>query len=245
MSGPSDGDTRESLVGGARDGFLGALLDSLRRSVAPDPRARALSIEMWGEHIAGSLMGDGVMPSEYYDQLGEALAGSDDPDAPAALAALALAVDHADAAGLRGALRRTLGADQTLGIGEAEVVAAREVRAADERSLILEVRQGDGAHDHTVEISLDPERGWVTALRAGPPWPEVAIELEADGATVTALSPDELDERIATSFALHEEVGAPDVVGADTAVQVVVERRVEAFRSRSAPSSSAPAHDGR
>lgn len=141
-----------------------------------------MAIEVWADRLGETAYAEGELPRAFYADLGDGLAASDDPDAPAALAALALVLSPREAEPLREvhrarvqARRGTADEDADRGIGRAVAVRAREVGDArgDGVTLVVEVEQPTAPH--TVSIHVDHNLlGIATDASVGPPWPELA-----------------------------------------------------------------------
>ena len=85
------------------DGMVDTVLRALRAMVTTEAEGRAIGIEVWADQLAASVYAPGSSPPEMHADLAAGLRSSSDPDAPAALAALATCLVGTEAAPLRDA----------------------------------------------------------------------------------------------------------------------------------------------
>lgn len=162
------------------DRVVAPLMDALRTVAPPGEPGRAIGVEMWADRMAESVYGPGAMPGEFYAELAEGLTSSADPDAPAALAALAGALPWREARALRKAheeRRRQVGDgdDSDLGIGRGVVTRAVELShpQGDGVSLLFDVDQPTEAH--CIGIYVDHNLGGIAKDGlTGPPLGDLA-----------------------------------------------------------------------
>ena len=187
-----------------------ALLDTANTAAPPDHPARGVAFELWAAELAASSFADDAMPRPFYVDLGDRLASSSRPEAPPALAALALAIDHRDGTPLRrvrdGWLERTTGdaRDADLGIGREVPARAVTIGHPDEpqTSVVvgLEAAGGDHSFGLLVDDALD---GLGRDLFVGPPLEVIVADAAADpDLVVTPISLDEARTRIEDALAI-------------------------------------------
>lgn len=169
------------------DQLVATVLTAARNAVPDDHPAPGVTLEQWAVALAWSSFADDVMPRDFYVDLGAGLVGSDDPLAPAALAALATAVAHRDAEPLRRAHRGWLAGrapdEQAadLGIGREEPVGAVTIGAADEAPVSLVIGFTAAGGDHSVGLLVDHDDGGIARdLWAGPPIDTIAADARTD-----------------------------------------------------------------
>lgn len=154
--------------------LLERVLSTLRSSL-DDAEAPALAAELWADIVADRLFERDQLPRQMYAELAGALRASRAPEAPIALAALAVALPGRAAEALRRAQEEAVaerGADDAtdLGIGRATPTVARVASDArgDAVALVVGFDQPGGAHSVTVVV--DQNLGGVAAdLALGPP----------------------------------------------------------------------------
>lgn len=142
------------------DRMVATLLDTARDAVPAGHPAPGVALEQWGLELAGTSFAEEVMPREFYVDLGRTLTGSDDALAPAALAALALALGHRDAAPLRRARAEWLASgpadlDADLGIGREVPVGAISIGAAGEDQVSIVIGFTAAGSAHAVGLLVD------------------------------------------------------------------------------------------
>ncbi len=230
--GTAPGTHRDGLLGPSVDNLVRSLLRSVRTVAAPDDPARPLAIEVWADRMAETVYGPEQMPADFYADLAEGLRASDDPDAPAALAALALVLDHRDAAPLRRAqaAERAVrsGADRSdLGIGRATVTSCIEIShpQGDAVSLVLEVDQPGAPHTAAVYVDLNLG-GMATDLVLGPPEAGRLAAVDGSGLVVRAVDPAEARARAEWALDLTDHTVEPPVKPGAEEVRGAVERRL-------------------
>ena len=224
VPGTAPGRHREGLLGPSVEALVRSLLSSLRAVAAPDDPARALAVEVWADRMAETVYGPEQMPADFYADLAEGLLASGDDDAPAALAALALVLDHRDAAPLRRAHvahRATLPADDLsdLGIGRATVASTLEVShpQGDGVSLVLELDQPGTPHTAAVYVDLTLG-GLATDLLLGPPGAGRAASDDGGGIEVASVAPAVVRARAERALDLTDHTVEPPMTpGADEA----------------------------
>jgi hypothetical protein len=212
--------------------MVATLLDTARGAVPPGHPAPGVALEQWAHELAATSYDEEAMPREFYVDLGRTLAGSDDALAPAALAALALALRHRDAAPLRRARADWLAdgpADPDADLGLGREVPTRAIAVGhpdeDEASLIVGFDAAGGAH--AIGLLIDGAHdGLGRDLFVGP-----AIELIAEDAAgdaelvVTEVPLAEAAARMGAALAVAdaEDWDDPD----DLATRPLVDRRLE------------------
>ncbi|QYG94176.1 hypothetical protein HC251_18160 [Iamia sp. SCSIO 61187] len=210
---PSQGRRHRPQVSGLLDPtvdhMVTALLDTAITSAPPDHPARGVSFELWAAELAASSFADEAMPRAFYVDLGDRLAASARPEAPPALAALALAVEHRDATPLRRARDAWLarvgdGADADLGIGREVPSGAVTIGHPDEAqtSVVVGLEAAGGAHSFglLVDDALD---GLGRDLFVGPPLEVIAADAADDPElVVTPIALDEARRRIEDALAV-------------------------------------------
>ena len=209
---------RAGLLGPSIDNLVRSLLSALRTLAPEDPGARPIGVEVWADRMAATVYGPGQMPPDFYADLADGLLGSPDPDARPALAALALVLDHEDAADLRQAHadhRDLLPPDDPsdLGIGRAVARRAFEIDhvQGDGATLMVEVDQ-PGA-PHCVGVYIDNTLGGLAKdLLVGPPWMQVEATYRAGpGITVREVPLAEVRARYEAALDLTDHTLDPPV----------------------------------
>lgn len=207
------------------------LLATARSAVPPQHPAPGVALEQWALGLAATSYDDEAMPRAFYVDLGRTLVGSDDELAPAALAALALAVQHRDATPLRRARADWLASgpadpDADLGLGREVPVAAIAISHPDEEqaSLVIGFDAVGGAHSIglLVDDALD---GLGRDLFVGPPVDVIAADAASDDELVVTEVPlAEAAARVRTALAVADAEGWDDPD--DLATRPLVDRRV-------------------
>jgi hypothetical protein len=211
--------------------MVATLLETARSAVPPGHPAPGVALEQWAHELAATSFDDEAMPREFYVDLGRTLVGSDDPLAPAALAALALVVRHRDAAPLRRARADWLAAspadpDADLGLGREVPTRAIAITHPDEDEVSLVVGFDAAGGAHAIGLMIDGAHdGLGRDLFVGP-----AIELIAEDATsdaeliVTEVPRAEAAARMTAALAVADAEGWDDPD--DLVVRPLVDRRL-------------------
>lgn len=218
------------------ESMVDTVLRALRAMVTTEAEGRAIGIEVWADQLAASVYSPGSSPPEMHSDLAAGLRASVDPDAPAALAALATCLIGTEAEPLREAAaearaERGPDDDRDLGIGRAVPLAAYEVGhvQGDGVSLLLDVDQPTAPH--TVGVYIDHNLGGLAKdLLVGPAWAElVASEgmLVEPGTTVTEIDPAEMRARVEVALEMTAHTLDPPVSDDFTTLLPVVARRLE------------------
>lgn len=199
------------------DHMVTALLDTATAAAGPDHPARGVAFELWAAELAASSFADEAMPRPFYVDLGDGLAASSRPEAPPALAALALAVGHRDGTPLRRARaawlgRASDGRDADLGIGREVPIGAVAISHPDEAqtsvAVGLEAAGGDHSFGLLVDGALD---GLGRDLFVGPPLEVIVADAHADPELVVSPIPlVEARARIETALAVTVAEGWDD-----------------------------------
>ena len=218
------------------DGMVDTVLRALRAMVTTEAEGRAIGIEVWADQLAASVYAPGSSPPEMHADLAAGLRSSSDPDAPAALAALATCLVGTEAAPLRDAHAEALaerGPDdgRDLGIGRATPIAAYEVShvQGDGVSLLLDLDQPTSPH--TVGVYVDHNLGGLAKdLLVGPRWSELQSSdgmLVEPGMKVTEIDPADLRARVEVALEMTAHTLDPPVSDDFTTLLGVVTRRLE------------------
>ncbi|HYI60495.1 MAG TPA: hypothetical protein VEW93_01670 [Acidimicrobiales bacterium] len=221
-----------AFTGPAPERLLGPLLSMLRATAPPEAPGRAVGIEVWADRLAETVYAEGAMPRDFYAELGGGLAASEDVDAPAALAALAVALAHRDAEPLRAvhrdqvrARRGTADEDTDQGIGRAVPVRAREIVALNGDGVTVVVDVDQPTAPHSVSVHVDHNlMGVATDAGAGPPWTDGHSDDEGTVVAEVSLADARARIRHALDMAGHSP-GAPGAAEMDS-VRALVERRL-------------------
>lgn len=221
--------------GPTNEALVASLLAMVREAAPPAAAGRAIGVELWADHLGAVLYDRDAMPEEFYAELGEALAASPADDAPAVLAALAVALDHPDAKPLRAAqaaaaARRGPDDRSDLGIG----------RAVGTRALVVGHVQGDGVSivvdfdqpgsPHSISAYVDHNlKGIARDLSVGPPWDAQESRdemLSIPDMELTEISLADARARIADAMALTDHSPGAPVSDDYDSIAPIVARRV-------------------
>ena len=216
--------------------MVDTVLRALRAMVTTEAEGRAIGIEVWADQLAASVYAPGSTPPEMHADLAAGLRASTDPDAPAALAAMATCLVGDEADPLREAQAEVLaerGPDdgRDLGIGRAVPIAAYEVGhvQGDGVSLLLDVDQPTSPH--TVGVYVDHNLGGLAKdLLVGPRWDELRASegmLVEPGMTVTEIDLADLRARVEVALEMTAHSLDPPVGDDFTTLLGVVTRRME------------------
>ncbi len=175
------------LVDPTIEQLVTTVLVTAGQAIPPGHPAPGVVLEQWAGEMAITSFAAEEMPRAFYVDLGAGLAGSDDPLAPAALAALAAVVDHRDADPLRRAHREWLadqtaeGRDADLSIGREAPVAAVTIGAPDEAQLSVVIGFTAAGHDHSAGLLVDGDDGGIARdLWVGPAIGTITTDARAD-----------------------------------------------------------------
>lgn len=215
--------------------MVATLLETARGAVPDGHPAPGVALERWAHELAGTSFADEEMPREFYVDLGRTLAGSDDALAPAALAALALALGHRDAAPLRRARADWLAAgptdpDADLGIGREVPTRALSIEHPDEAEISLVVGFAAAGGAHSIGLLVDGAHdGLGRDLFLGPAIDEIAADAVADAELVVTDVPlPDAAARMAAALAVAAAEGWDDPQ--DVAVAPLLTRRLDLIR---------------
>jgi hypothetical protein len=216
------------------DRMVATLLETARGAAEGHP-APGIALEQWALDLAGTSFDEEVMPREFYVDLGRTLTGSDDPLAPAALAALALALGHRDAAPLRRARSDQLASgpadpDADLGIGREVPVGAISIGAAGEDQVSIVIGFTAAGSDHTIGLLVDDAMdGLGRDLFVGPPIEVIERDARTDPDLVVAEVPlAEAAARMRAALAVTDAEAWDEPH--DLAVVPLLTRRLELIR---------------
>lgn len=208
----------DGLLDPTLDRLAATLLGTARDALGPDHPAPAIGLEQWALDLADTSFADGEMPRDFYVDLGRTLAGSPDDLAPPALAALALALRHRDAAPLRKARADWQGAhadglDADLGLGREVPVRAVTIAAEGEDQVSVVVGFAAAGTAHAVGLLVDDALDGVGRdLFIGPPIEVIELDAGADpDLVVTEIPVAEAAERMrrALDLAVAEDWDEP------------------------------------